>query len=387
MHASKFFLIAGLFCMTESDLFAASMTWSGTTDTNWRVSTNWIGGVVPGSGDIAYIKTSGAVVNAGSGPSGGDDYIAAGGQLYLQASGVAPVFNMQTGRQLFCNNGNIVVGSGGSNYGGVFNVIYGILNGYYNGNNNILNLNIAASGAGYTNATGTMNFGLATAPTGITMPSYLGGTGGTGAVVQVGRYSGETGVLNLSGYGVFTTYNGYGGATGNVAYATTAYNSTNGIGAITIGGNGGNGTLSIAGGHLTIGTGTLTLGANGGTAYLNETIDSSGISTITATAGVSLGTGSYFNLTLGSGFSATLGQTYTLISTNGAITGAFSNLADGGTYTDNGYAFIASYGTGTSNTFTLRVTMVAPEPQTWMMMATGLGMLMGGRRMCRRIKM
>jgi len=352
----KSFLIAGFFCIIGSALFAASITWTGATDTNWRVATNWTGGVVPESNDIAYIKTSGAVVNAGTGPSGGDDYIAGGGQIYLQASGIAPVFNMLTGRQLFCNNGNVFVGSGGSNLGGVFNVTYGILNGYYNGNNNILNLNIAAVAAGYGNATGTMNFGLATAPTGITMPSYLGGTGGTGAVVQVGRYAGETGVLNLSGYGVFTTYNGYGGATGNVAYATTTYNSTNGIGAITIAGNGGTGTLSIAGGHLTIGTGTLTLGANGGTAYLNETIDSSGISTITATSGINLGTGSFFNLALGSGFSATLGQTFTIFSSaNGTISGTFSNLVNGGIYTSSGYTFTASYGT---NSLTLTVTKV-----------------------------
>ncbi|HEY5536018.1 MAG TPA: hypothetical protein VIL99_13925, partial [Ignavibacteria bacterium] len=35
--------------------FAGPKTWSGTTNTSWTVSSNWVGGVVPASGDDILI--------------------------------------------------------------------------------------------------------------------------------------------------------------------------------------------------------------------------------------------------------------------------------------------------------------------------------------------
>ena len=345
-----------------SGLFAATSTWTGAVSSLYEDGAGaWSNWTAPcGSNVTCYIKLSGANVTAGTGPTTGvDDWIAAAGVLYVSGTGTAPILNFNVGRQCYLNNGQLNVGSGGNNYGGTVNLNYGILDGFYNGSTNILNLNIAAQTGSFVNATGTMNFGNDTAPTGITMPSYLGGTAGAGGAVNVGQHAGENGTLLLHGYGTFTTYNTYGSSAGKVAYATTTFNASNGIGSIVIAGNGGIGTLSVTGGHLTIGTGALTLGANGGIAYLNVTIDASGISPITATTGISLGTGSFFNLALGSDFSATMGQSYTILSSaNGVISGVFSNLADGGLYTANGYAFVANYGNNSSKTFTLTVTKV-----------------------------
>lgn len=178
----------------------------------------------------------------------------------------------------------------------------------------------------------------------------------------MGQSAGETGVLNLTGYGVFNTagtqtLNGLTGAQGVG-------------GQMNFGSSGGRGTMSVTGGNLTIITGTLTLGNTTGTANLNETIDSTNISTINIGQKVLLGTNAYFNLTLGSGFAATASQVFTLIADSGTWTGTFTNLANGGTITDvgTGYQFQAAYG---NTGMTLTVTAV-PEPSAVLLVLCGL---------------
>jgi len=356
---TKLFLVAGLSCLIGTSLFAQS-TWNGSVDNNWATANNWTPSGVPSGGSNPLIALPNAIVNESTGFS--CNLVQVAGDI--TGGGTAPTMNILGGT---CNGYYTYTGclnsGGGTNLTGITNFTSGLIQ--RSGGLNYA-LYIGDSGA---NNTGYYNFGSSTA---VGAPTY---NGQTGAQVHVATGASDTGVLSLSGYGTFST---------------TGSNSV-----IYIASYKGNGTLNVTGGNLSITTGAMVLGATSGTATLNETIDSTGISTIFCstpssfggTKGLAIGgTTPHFNLTLGTGFSTTVGHTFTLIDSAVPITGTFTGLAEGATISDAGYTFSVTY-TGVSSytggdAFALTTTAV-PEPQTWAMLFSGIGMLMGFRRMRR----
>jgi hypothetical protein len=92
--------------------------------------------------------------------------------------------------------------------------------------------------------------------------------------------------------------------------------------------------------------------------------------------------GAHFSFTdLGTG-TLTLGAGFVVIDNTAvsAITGTFSNLADGSVFTANGNTFQVSYEGGNGNDLTLTVIQAVPEPPIWVMMGAGASMLMAFMR-------
>jgi len=354
---SKYFLITALSCLMGSTLFAYTSTWTwiGPVDGLWNTAANWSitgsGSGAPTYNDLAVITNTQAIVTAS------DAY---GGSVYVQApttgtiTGVAPVVNFTGGINQF-NNGWAVAGSGGNNYGGVINQTGGFLGGLYNAGTNNLNLAIASQGAGFTNAVGTFSFG-GTSTT--AYPYYLGGTNGS---VAIGTNKGENGMLLFHDIGIFSTY-------GVVSNGTASIGNYGGT--ITVAGNGANGgigTISATGHQVIIQTQNIVMGgvsATGGTATLMSTLDSTGVSYIFASNSIQLGTHAFFNLRVsGADFTPSLNKVYTPAAAWGALTGTFSALNSGSTYsipegsylTAGGYKFKTSYKGSGMGYFTLTV--------------------------------
>jgi len=78
--------------------------------------------------------------------------------------------------------------------------------------------------------------------------------------------------------------------------------------------------------------------------------------------------------------SLTVGDTFTVISAAGGLTGTFTNLGAGTNFTVDGNQYQATY---TSTALTLTV---IPEPETWGLMISGLGLLIGFQRMRKRTR-
>jgi len=94
-------------------------------------------------------------------------------------------------------------------------------------------------------------------------------------------------------------------------------------------------------------------------------------------AAFTLGANSKFDLVLGSSFTPTIGDSFTLIDmmdSSSSISGAFSNLPNGSTIVVDGFTFLANYAGGTGNDLVLTVTTPVPEPATWAALA-GAGAL------------
>jgi autotransporter-associated beta strand protein len=207
-----------------------------------------------------------------------------------------------------------------------------------------------------------------------------GGTG-TLTLTNANTYSGNTTVSgggtllvsNTTGSGTGTgnvTVNGSGttlGGTGTISGTVTLGNATPGA----ILNPGPKGTAGTAASVGTLSTGALTLtGAN------TFHIDASGTLTsnwdkLVVNGAVVLGTTSTLDITIANSLSFTAGSMYTLIdkTTAGAISGTFSGIVEGGTYTFSGYDFTASYIGGDGNNFVLTA---VPEPSTWVAAALAL---------------
>lgn len=212
-----------------------------------------------------------------------------------------------------------------------------------------------AAGAGSTAFTkqgsGTLTLTGANTYTGST--SVIGG----GTLIISNTTGSGTGTSNVAVNGSGTTL----GGTGTISGAVTLGNAT----ADAVLNPGPKGTNATSGSVGTLTTGALTLtGAN--TVHIDafgtaaNQWDKLGVSS----GGVTLGTTSTLELSIASSLSFTAGTTYTLIDKGaaGAISGTFSGIVEGGTYTFNGYDFMASYVGGDGNDFTLTV---VPEPSTW----------------------
>lgn len=227
-----------------------------------------------------------------------------------------------------------------------------------------------------------MNFaGSTTFSGGITGTAGITKTGaGTLILSAAGTYTGNTTVnagtllvTNPTGSATGTgnvTVNGSGtllGGTGTISGTVTLGNVTPGA-VINPGPAGANGTAASVG---TLTTGALTLtGAN------TLHIDASG--TLTSdwdklvANGVTLGSTSTLQLSIASGLTFAWGSQYILIDNTSlsAISGTFSGIAEGGTYTFDGYQFTASYVGGNGNDLVL---VAIPEPGTWLCALLTLG--------------
>ena len=197
--------------------------------------------------------------------------------------------------------------------------------------------NIVVSGAGTIALSGSNN-------------TYSGGTSVTnGALIVNGGAAGTnptsgtgSGDVTVSGTGSLM---GIGRISGKVGLSDTASIS------------GGNGVGQI--GNLS--TGALTLTSTN--KFIADIASASSYDQILAN-GVTLG-GSLLDLNIPTGTTFTQGQTLLLLTNQSAnpISGTFSNApADGGTYTLDGYSFVADYTYLDSNDFAL---VAVPEPSTW----------------------
>ncbi len=149
------------------------------------------------------------------------------------------------------------------------------------------------------------------------------------------------------------------------------------------------GTPSVTSNSLTLGTGVMTVTGNvsifsdGEFVFtLNSTGGGSGAgaSELLASA-VSLDPLSQFSLLdlAGTQGALTPGTAFTVISTTSGLSGTFGNLAQGAELTSGPNQFVADYG---SDSLTL---VVVPEPETWALMLSSFGLLIGAQKLRKRL--
>ena len=122
-----------------------------------------------------------------------------------------------------------------------------------------------------------------------------------------------------------------------------------------LGGTGGTvGAISASGGTISPGAASAGLGIlNSGsvtfssTAAYNVVLDGttagSGYDELDATGTVTIGPSTALNVTLGTGFTPAVGNTFSIIVSPNAISGTFASLPEGATYTVGGASFQVSY--------------------------------------------
>jgi autotransporter-associated beta strand protein len=131
------------------------------------------------------------------------------------------------------------------------------------------------------------------------------------------------------------------------------------VGAVTVASGG---ALSPGDSPGTLNTGDLSLAAG---ATLAEEVDGTGagqFDVVAVTGAVGLG-GATLSLSLGGGFSASVGDSFTIVANDGAdaVTGTFAGLAQNATVSAGGYVFTISYVGGDGNDVTLTA-QAPPQP-------------------------
>jgi len=198
-----------------------------------------------------------------------------------------------------------------------------------------------------------------------------GNTYGGSTTIKAGTLLVENTTLSATGAGAVSVQNGALGGTGRVS------------GAVTVGdGTGTAGTASIFAGTLgtieTLETGALSL-SNTDAAFRFD------LNSTTQTADRIIVTGA---LTLGNGLALFAGNDlstaildedfqFVLMTATGGVSGSFAGLAEGATYTVGNNAYRISYGVDVANSVSLTV---IPEPDTALLMAFGLGIVLFYRR-------
>ena len=89
--------------------------------------------------------------------------------------------------------------------------------------------------------------------------------------------------------------------------------------------------------------------------------------------------GAQLNVGLTSGFSAAAGQTFTLLTASGGLSGTFANVPNGQILFVNGGSFLVNYGAGSAfatNSLVLSNFVPVPEPATWTLLLAGCGTLL-----------
>ena len=177
-----------------------------------------------------------------------------------------------------------------------------------------------------------------------------------GALSGSGTVNAGSGTLTLSNSGA-STFSGSmnGSGTYSIASGVTLKGTGTYGTAVTIQSGG---TISPGNSPGTISTGNLTL-SSGSTATMeiDGTVAGTGYDQINVTGTVTI---SSATLTVVTGYTPAIGDTYTLINNDGvdAVTGTFNGLAEGGTLTVSGQTFRISYVGGTGNDVTLQA--IAP---------------------------
>jgi len=364
--------------------FAASATWSGTTDSTWSTATNWTAGGPPGTGDTATFNNAGngnTTLNLGTGvtvmtilfsTSSAAAYTigsgAVGSQtLTLNDFGAITVNSTVTNNETI--NANVILGTDRSTVSTISLT------------NNSTTAGQLLTIAGSVSPT---TAGILVATTKILA---LGGSGNgavTGIISGNGAGNNPTVALTKSGTGTWTLSgaNTYAGTTtviggtllinGNQsapAGAVTVSNSGSTLGGTgTIGGsvtvdllaniapgNGGNTTAILSVGALTLApTSNFLVDINGTTA-------GSGYDRLSVTTGaVTIGAS---NLVVTVGTTLTVGQTF-LIVDKVSIGDPIGTFAQGNTVNSGPYTFSINYDGGDGNDIVLTAIAV-PEPGTW----------------------
>jgi fibronectin-binding autotransporter adhesin len=240
---------------------------------------------------------------------------------------------------------------------------------------NVPTVNMANGGSIYSSTSQQLVIGNSSSPGGDTLAL---GSNQTSIGANVSVYSNVTGTnqLGVTDAGsIFYANNDFSGAVrlGNSATLTTANSNTfANASAVTT-----NGTSSTVQGSGSIGNnlqitsnGTVSPGTNGspgclttGALTMNGTYDvvlngstaCSGYTAITASGAVALA-GS-LNLSLGTSFTATPGQSFTILNNTGgsAISGTFNGQAEGSKITIGNYTFTISYVGGSGHSVVLTV--------------------------------
>jgi hypothetical protein len=158
----------------------------------------------------------------------------------------------------------------------------------------------------------------------------------------------------------------------NVAVITGTYGIASVFGG-TLKGTGTVGSLDMDAGKVAPGLspGCLNSGSvtyTGGTheAELGGTTACTGYDQLVVTGTVDLGSATALSTILFGGFTPAVGNTFTIISNDGAdaVTGTFQNLAQSATFTVAGYVFAISYTGGDGNDVVLTVQSVPAVPDT-----------------------
>jgi len=364
---------------------AISDTWTGTTDTTWATSTNWLGGNVPGTGDTATFNNAGngnTTIDLGGGVTIGTVLFdtssvaaytigsgGAGSQTLTLGSTLGNVITMNStvaADQLFNSNLALSVNSTANDA----NTYYALTN---NSLTNTLNIagGISAStagvktlrvtGSGNTNISGAITSGsgnVSLFKTGSGTLTLSGGATWSGAgitdganfttsavfregltVLNGGTYSNSGGELVIGGVAT------HGGAGTNTTLQLENGTTLSNINWLSVGRGNGTGTATsnlVLNGNASISTTNLSAGFNAGSA-LNlpkGTITLNGTSTLAVT---DVGTGFTFNI----GESA--GSDITMTVNDSAVvnrTGGVTALTAGSQQTQ-GALQIGRAGTGT----------------------------------------
>jgi autotransporter-associated beta strand protein len=355
--------------------FAASATWTGTTNSTWLTATNWTAGGPPGTGDTATFNNAGSgntILNLGAG-------VTVNTILFDTSSAAAyTIGSGAVGSQTLTLNdsGAITVNSTVTNNETVnANVILGTLRGVVSTislTNNSTTPGQLLTFAGNISPT-TIGTGGATNKT-----LALGGSGNgavTGIISGIGAGNIPTLALTKSGTGTWTlsgtnTYVGTTAVTGGTLLINGNQSAATGAVTVTNSGTtlGGTGTI---GGTVTVNSGARILGGTGAAAS----------GALTLSNNLTLNSGSIIELALGAaGAHSTLArtggawsfqsnQTFTFIDL-GATVGTYDNIITGlasnpgtGSWTITNSGFV---GTFTFDGANIDLTLIAvPEPSTW----------------------
>jgi fibronectin-binding autotransporter adhesin len=353
----------------------ASFTWSGDSSVNqlWSNGANWAG-TAPSSATTTDLIFAGTT-NTGTAGTPLNQNIATPFVLNTITFSAAGGAFFLGGNSLQFNGASDTITQSSSSAESIANVITAV----GKSGNNTETITLTGAGTGVVTLSGNILVGNGNRDYAITKSgtstfvlsganTYGGGTTVSGGTLLVNNTSGSgtgTGAVTVTNSG--TTLGGTGTISGTVSV---------GAGANIAPGNGGNNTAILTTGALTLAsTSNFRVNINGttvGTGYDQLNV---------ATGGVTI-TGSNLVVTVGTTLS--VGQQFTILNkvAGGPIIGTF---AQGSTVTSGIYTFSINYAGGSEDNNDIVLTVVVPEPGTWIVGALAFAALVLMQR--RRLKL